>query len=717
LRQRARFEISPSMQQKLDDPEVNLTHRSKAVLKLSDIFVFPDLQESLAGKDLSTIVRGDHMPDLVAKSSYLLITGDTQSGKTSLVKMLFRRLHEAGNIPILLSGDMRFPSGDRLFGKLEEVFAEQYDPEALEIYRQIDRDRRVIIIDDYHKMLLGKPKKQQILSGLAKFAGKLILVGHDVVLVEGLTNPAAHSAGDLPFSHYRIRPFGFARRSLLVERWLMLDSDADSDSSTFAHQLIAITRHLDTIIGKNFVPAYPVYILSVLQASEAATPIDLRASTHGYFYELFIRTALARGKSRIEFDLITSYLAFLAYNFYVEQLRLVDKSTLERFHRAYEDKYDIKRAYEDMRDELVGQHMLEESINQYKFKYPYVYYYFVAGYMRDHISEPEIQMYITEMSHTLYVEENANILLFLVHLSKDPIIIEKMQNAADSLYNELTPANFEDDATFLAKLEEVSDEFVYRERDAKDTRREMFEALDQDDQRLSERIESEEKIDPARAQLDPLVQINVALKTLQILGQILKNFPGSVEAPTKLKIARSCVDLGLRANSSVFKLVGDNQDDIVRDLVEIARERYPNYANEDLQRRARKTIVGMAHLVSYGLVKHVSHAIGSPDLTATYDKLVEEQKTASRKLIRASILLDHTEEVGSPFVHIRELAKVLEGNFFGIWVLRMATLYRFHLFPASFSEKQRTCEALGISYSKMQAADPEIKLIDHKKEK
>ena len=89
---------------------------------------------------------------------------------------------------------------------------------------------------------------------------------------------------------------------------MLLGESVDPANDAFVRQLHSTTDTLDTLIGKNYVPSYPVYVLAVLQALDTATPIDIAASTHGYFYELFIRTTLARGRDRKDFDIIASYL-------------------------------------------------------------------------------------------------------------------------------------------------------------------------------------------------------------------------------------------------------------------------------------------------------------------------------------------------------------------------------------------------------------------------
>ena len=226
-----------------------------------------------------------------------------------------------------------------------------------------------------------------------------------------------------------------------------------------------MTDTLDTLVGKNYVPSFPVYVLSVLQAFDAATPVDVNASTHGYFYELFIRASLARGRSHMDFDIIASYLAFLAYQLRVKGETVVRDSELRGIHEKYEEQYDIKRSYESLRNQLVVQNILVAVNDTFKFKYSYLYNYFVASYLKDHITEAEVRETISEITHAVHLESNANILLFLAHLSKDPVIIDELLAASKNMFSDYRTAELGDDISFLTDLGLSLPDAVYEDND------------------------------------------------------------------------------------------------------------------------------------------------------------------------------------------------------------------------------------------------------------
>ena len=51
----------------------------------------------------------------------------------------------------------------------------------------------------------------------------------------------------------------------------------------------------------------------------------------------------------------------------------------------------------------------------------------------------------------------------------------------------------------------------------------------------------EEKDENEDDQIEGAIRINEALKTLQVMGQVLRNFPGSLEGDMKVDIAKQAI--------------------------------------------------------------------------------------------------------------------------------------------------------------------------------
>ena len=706
------FQLSPEWQDYLDDPGVSVHHRDRGPLKLQDVFLYPDLMEVRnRGDRFGRQVAGNDFNELVELNRMLLITGDTESGKTCLGKVMFLDLLASGLVPVFLEASDKPPGGDRVHGFIESIFAKQYSSTEIDSYRRLDRSCRALIIDDYDKLSLSSTGKKDFLDRMSLSFGRIIVLAHDVTSdLEELTNPGGIPSGKEEIAHYRIQPLGYVGRNKLVERWMLLGDGVDPREITFVQNLNRITDTLNTLVGKNYVPSYPVYVLSVLQASDAATPVDITASTHGYFYELFIRASLARGRSSIDFDIIASYLAYLAYQLRARGVTVVSESDFADIHKNYEAHYDINRSFETLKRQLVNQTILVAVNDGFKFKYNYLYNYFVASYLKDHITEPDIRTTIKEISRALHIESNANILMFLAHLSKDPVIIDELLTASRNLYPDYRPAKLQDDIDFLSELGLALVDPVYQEQDPKLNREAMLEEMDRT--APPDRGEAYDVPDEADQDVDvddPTVQLITSLRQLEISGQILKNFPGSLEGSVKLDIARECYNLGLRSLSVLFEMIQTEQSEILRRVAKLIAEREPTLTTLEIENRAKEFLSGLIQIVSYGVIKSIAKSVGSRDLSNTFVRLLQETETPAFILIDAALGMDIQPMF--PEIKIQKVASQFDDDQLPLSVLRHLVVAHFQLFPVDYRTKQKICQALSIEYSKLQRSSPSPRIV------
>ena len=202
------FQLSTEWQDYLDDPGVSVHHRDRGRLKLQDVFLYPDLMEVRSrGERFGRRLSGNDVKELVELNPKLLITGDTESGKTCLGKVMFLDLLASGLVPVFLEASDKPPAGDRVHGFIESIFAKQYSSNAIDSYRQLDRSCRALIIDDYDKLPLSSTGKKDFLNQMALSVGRIIVLAHDVTSdLEELTNPGGMPSGKEEVAHYRIQP-------------------------------------------------------------------------------------------------------------------------------------------------------------------------------------------------------------------------------------------------------------------------------------------------------------------------------------------------------------------------------------------------------------------------------------------------------------------------------------------------------------------------------
>ena len=159
------------------------------------------------------------------------------------------------------------------------------------------------------------------------------------------------------------------------------------------------------------------------------------------------------------------------------------------------------------------------------------YYYFAAKYLSDNVyqkhASAEIRTLVSRLIGTLHVEEHANIIIFFLYLTKDEESIRTLLERGRSLYDESLPCNFESDLKFAQELitKSTPPQVMLESGDTKSHREKYRSELD----RFDDETEEHRALEEENQSVEGMIKLNEALKTLQIMGQVLRNFPGSLE--------------------------------------------------------------------------------------------------------------------------------------------------------------------------------------------
>jgi len=99
----------------------------------------------------------------------------------------------------------------------------------------------------------------------------------------------------------------------LIDKWNTLGQEDEIDDKRLLRMRDNSEKIVDTIIGKNYVPSYPLFLLTILQSIEIGRPHDLEYSTYGYYYQFLITQSLSKiPLKHDEYDPYFNYLSELA---------------------------------------------------------------------------------------------------------------------------------------------------------------------------------------------------------------------------------------------------------------------------------------------------------------------------------------------------------------------------------------------------------------------
>lgn len=712
LRRENQYVHKPQFAKSLIDLGVHITHPDRETVTLDDVFVYPDLAlQPFPPQPTQTIIPGNKVVQTMLNTGRVVISGSGWSGKTALARKLTLDLLDAGKIPILLLGDAAgLPSDERLQGYLERAFTEQYASPSVEDFRQQPRSARAVIIDDFHRVQFTGKRRVSFLQHVIDFADTVILLFLDVLadFIELVTPTALTDEGRKRFSQYRILPLGHVGREHLMAKWIALEDVTRPGNINRIQRISQWSSTLNTFIGRNYLPAYPIYILSVLQTIDAGNSVDTSAGTHGYFYELIISLTLSKNRSKSDYDIVKAFLAYLAF-YYTSRRRLtITEAELRTVHKAYSESMIVNLPFDRTFELLLKQEVLTKHNDQVGFCYGYYLYYFTALYLRDNLHMPDIQAIVCDMADNMNVELNANVMLFLCHLSKSPIIIECLLKAAASSFAEYADATLAEDVAFVAKDVDASLTWeLVEQEDIQEERESRLATLDEAGNRVQNYGLEESVIEPPPVSV--LADLELALTKLQVIGQVLKNHPGSMPGPDKSELAAAAMHLGFRIAAAVLDLVRQNEQLLLVMIARTLMADHPSLLQSEAAERARQSMAGMVHVVGFGVTKRISIAVGSRHLIPLYEHMKPQFPSPLGRLVHTSLHLDQAADF--PEGEVLECATELEDWDVAMSVLRHLVIDHFQLIPRDQATIQKLCARLNVPYRQLQFVHPAQRML------
>jgi UDP-2,3-diacylglucosamine pyrophosphatase LpxH len=701
---RKTFKINDNFKEHLLSNGSNFQNQNKSKIFLEDIFVYPDLKEiniddNDDSKGSANIIQGSDLFNDINNFKKIILLGDDKSGKTSLCKVLFHKLYKIKYVPVLIEGLMFNNTKIEDINKLiMKQFELQYSKDLKEQFQQLENDKKVIIIDDFHKARMNSLNRKKLLTELNKYYPQIIITANSLFKFEEFlfedSNISAY------FKTYEIMEFGNVLRSKLIYKWNSIGLLPNVENNELLAKHDNNKRLVDTVIGYNYVPSYPFFLLIILQAADAGTPHNLTESSYGYYYDILIKTTLQNINIRNEeMDAYNSYITELAYYFFDKKLSEISKSELLQFHKWFCNEFDIYHDFNSYISKLVEVSILDGYNDTYKFRYKYIYYYFVAQFIANNITSEEIRNVVSKMCKYLHIEEIANIVMFLTHKSKDPFILQEILTNAKEIFSEFSEARLEKDM-LMNKLISEGPRLILLKRDAFKVREEQYKEQDSLEMSLRDKDEEYEgyfNIDEEPEELDIIAKLNRAFKTIEIIGQVLKNYYGSIKGDKKYELCLEAYNIGLRSLNSFFSLIEANLEAIVRTIQERVTQK--DFSEKD----ANRIVFQICCMFCYLFIKKVSSSVGSDNLSETFKRILESNYSPAVELIDIAIKLDHQRSL--PHLDIRRMKQNFEGNLLAYTLLRKMVLDYLYMFDVDYRTKHKICDALNISIDRQLAID------------
>lgn len=602
--------------------------------------------------------------------------------------MYYLRFVDKYMYPVLIKGKSLVNDNiDKIIGK---AFEEQYCSKDKEKYLQNDTKKKILIVDDFDECQLSDTSKKKLIDQFLIRFGKVIIttkenenVASSYFLMEKKNTLAA-----------RIKPLGHVKRNELVKKfYLTYDVNASSlQKQALLERVKAGFDMVENFLGKEYIPSFPIYILSILLSNTKMQNSSLEQTSYGYCYEALITCALlscVNDKAKI--DRYYNVLTNLAYYIYQKNGRLISEDDFRKFYDKYQEVY-YSQGYKEVKSNLLKCNLLRCTDDYYyKFSYNYIYYFLVAKYMADNMHCKEGLNDIMNLCENIHDEQKANILIFIAHHIKNPQFVEATQLALMSALDSQKPVSLNRDDDYYKLLNEICESLkkeIVKPTEEIDPEKEREKILQRQDE--NERLISNDKVDPNSLPFE-IQNMNKSLRSIEVVGQIVKNRQGSLPKPNIKTMVMELYGAAFRTIGYFGTIIESEREHVIEDVINNKKE---GISNSEIIKKIDSFFELSSLNFCLFVFSKVINSVGSKELRTTFSQIADEIGTPAAKLVSFSIISCFSK-IAIP--ELENLVNELKDNPVAMSIIRARVrsyLYNNHV---SFSDRQKIINTVNLS--------------------
>ena len=610
-----KLKLTSTFDQFLTQSDFVYKNKSDIISDLETFFIYPELSVKDDDiKDPKKIKSELLLEDFISFPKNIIIYGSEQSGKTSLAKTFFKELLKS---TVYLPVYIQFKENETGFikNKLEKAISNQYQIKS-------DTLRKVIILDDFHKVNVKTQSKT--LEDIKSMTDTYCIIFVESVFQESIEREKLVKN----FKHYSIRMLGHLKRNELIDKWI--------EFTNIKNINYAANDELQEFINKTLlngvIPYTPFYILTLLAAKEDLLPMDTEITSKGYCYQALILLAMKQMKitSQSEINVIQNFFGYIAFEMYKNHQTDYSEDELEAIFNSFTNKYNWDIEYKKV---LVLLHnnsiFTKNTLDLYSFKGVYFYYYFVARYISNKLTDPYYYNIARKMVENLNEQDNGYIVIFLIHHTRSIILFDEVQLNAMLAYEKENEIKINEDDTKriddrLKSLKEVTLSAYDNSRENRNKVSELIDKYEIDDSN-----DSQEESFTNQDVNNEMINMKKTLKTVEVLGQILKNHNGEIEK-NKLK---ECLISGMNAMKRLCSHILSELDSYEKDYIDVLSSKIEERTESGTLSKAEKEqiihqfITAISFSLMYTTVIGCGKALSSKELVNIVKSIYEKDNS------------------------------------------------------------------------------------------
>lgn len=691
----------------LNDLELNVQHFEAENIGLKSIFVWPELKVIYDTKSVTERIDSQHYQHITEHPLTLLI-GEGTSGKSTMAKVLYdQSICNKNNCLYLKASDITTYMPESLERIVDEAFKKQYSPQDLEDFQQLSKKRKVLLIDNFQDLKFALAKKQAILKYFCmKF--KSVILFSNLSIDYGILAADCNKIDINDLAVYEICPMGNQVRKEFITKWFKIGKTYEDDEDGLAGKIEEARKYVDTVLGQysGILPAFPIQLITILQCQHG-TANSQQISRYSYLYGTLVDTSMGKQLKGDEINLYKGVLSKLAFEILADRTiadSIISYSSICACVDVFSKDMLVSLDADIFISVLLETKILKQvGSNVYKFMYPYIYYYFAGSYISSHMGDTLVQNQVDYMCRRLYNEAYGNIMIFVCYFSNNEDIIDQILLNSFELFKDSKPYVFGTEDIVLKEAYDLIDKLTSKQtvgdnKEVDKNQAKYLRTMDElkiQDGTVSDNNDRKELEDDCinEKEVLELNSLYAALKTMSVLGQIIKCYPGTIPGKRKVEIIEEIHDLGMRAANEFLAIFSYMEQDMIEYFVKQVQDKSLSTSAEEISLNVKRIYQQLMLGFVLSMIRTICISFGSELSIPAADKALSTCVSGRIVLHYLNMYCGHlnADEI------IREYKNwKTNDDAFAAIALKFLTVNYLKMNRCNYSDRERLCEALGV---------------------
>ena len=680
----------------LQDPGASFKHdRLDRPLSLTDIFIEPAFKafsnSSDVAEKLDFSVPLTDVCDNLRTVTDMGVFAPEQAGKTTFAKYLIEDARHNG-LTALYFDAAKLKGANRgvVTSWIKSSISFQFERDCIPSVEQLEPGNVLVVIDNAHQLPGNAATVREIVQRLKLHGSKIVyLTAQNPAITFLAANKVSGEEIKIwsDAKWYELLPLNNKRRGELIRRWASLGRDEHIEHEQIEVEVRKTKILIDGVLGRNFMPKYPFFLLVLLQQVELAKDAGaINNGSQGHVFEALITTSLEASLRSHEIGVAEDFLSKLAFHLWTNAERDVSINGFEELIGEFRREALVDLSHPELLNDLVSARVLYYEGDLISFRYNYFYYYYVARWLAGHRGGDGSAKALDHFIDNIHTEMSANVVMFVAHLGHQGWVLEKLLPAAEGLFGDVAPCVLINHATLAAKYSGEQREIVLLTGHASDI----------SDHRHSQ--EDEVGYGDGGELMEDAFRFNTAIRMIQTLGQILRSRAGSITGDEKVVISTTAIALARRLMSKLYDVAEMSAQSLIENVSELF-ETEVKIDSKEAAHLASRLLAAVIGGIAKSIVTRCADVFGTRDLIPLIERL-EELYQGDKFVDNQLVLL--VARVSAEKKYPRErvesmLKKMKDADILAHAALAHAVARSFYLNPPPRAIRDSACSRLGIT--------------------